>query len=354
MGIEIIPPDVNTSKRLYSVVDGKIAFALEAIKGCGDWASDKIVDAREKGGKFKSLFDFCERVDQRACNRPTIEALIKAGAFDSMGCKRSQLFQIVEIALKAGYGVAEDAAKGQGSLFGGMDDEPETAIPSGLPEIPEWTDNEKALYEKEVLGFYISAHPLQAFAEVFATLRTHECTEVLTLPEKTPVVLTGMVNDIKIATSQSGKQYANFTLEDASGGVRSIMWPGTYDQYLHLLKSDSIVCMRGKMNRKKSASADSPDGNFVSDEAWAIDIGIMLDEERHTEESVQMLLKILQRNPGDGTVELSLRLKDGAIATFNGNRISAKVTPVLQQQITEFLGAHSARVGEKIARRLRK
>ena len=358
LGIKIVPPDVNTSKQLYSVVDGKISFALTAIKSCGDWAADKIVEARDGDAKpFTNLFDFCERVDGRACNRATIEALIKAGAFDSTGCKRSQLFQMVDAALKAGQGAAEDAAKGQGSLFGSDDDAPAQLQPSalqGLPKIPEWTENEKAMNEKEVLGFYLSAHPLQAFAGTFAKLRTHECSEVLTLPEKTPVVLAGKVSDIKIAVGKDNKSYANFTLEDASGGVRSIMWANTYEQCAHLIKNDSIVCMRGKMNRRKSASDDSPDGNFVPDEAWAMDISITLDEQRHSEDSVTTLVKVLQDNPGHGAVEVFLRLKGGAVASFSGHRMTAGVTPTLQQEITEFLGAGSAKVGEKVAQRLRK
>ena len=356
MGIEIIPPDVNLSKQLYSIVDGKIVYALTAIKSCGDWAADKIVQAREMGGRFTSLFDFCERVDQRACNRTTIEALIKAGAFDSLGCKRSQLFQMVETALKAGQGVAEDAARGQGNLFGGGDDEPETQTSAvqGLPNIPEWSGNEKAIHEKEALGFYFSAHPLQAFAKVLEKLRTHESVEALTLMDRTQVVLAGVVSDIKVATDRKGNKYANFTLEDASGGVRSVMWAKTYESLSHLIKSDTIVCMRGRMSRDKSASKDSSDGNFFPDEAWAIDISIMLDEERHTEDSVSMLLKILRDNPGSGWVDISLRLKDGAVATFNGNKITAAVTPTLQQQITELLGVNSSRVGDRVAKRLQK
>jgi DNA polymerase-3 subunit alpha len=177
---------------------------------------------------------------------------------------------------------------------------------------------------------------------------------VLTLPEKTPVVLAGMVTEIKMAKAKDGTQYANFTLEDFSGGVRSIMWSNIYDKFPHLIKSDIIVCMRGKMSRRKSVDDTSPDGNFVPDEAWAIDMDIMLDEERHSAEAVSTLMKILQENPGNGVVELSLRLKSGAVATFNGRRITAGVTPTLQQQITEFLGTHTTRVGEKIARAVRR
>jgi len=365
MGIEIIPPDVNAAKQLYSVVEGKIAFALTAIKSCGDWAADKIVQAREKGGQFKDLFDFCSRVDNKACNRATIETLIKAGAFDSMEYKRSQLFQCVELALKAGQGAAEDAAKGQGNLFGG-DDEPEpmtAAMPRGLTDIPEWTDKEKSIYEKEALGFYLTAHPLQEFAEVFAMFRTHECLESTVLPNNTQVVLAGTVTDIKIGVGKNPKPgrpntYAMFTFEDTSGSVRSIMWSDAYEKFSAFIKSDSTVFMRGRIDRNRSLSADSPDGNFIVDDVFTLDeaplklcrgLAITLDEERHSNDSVETLLKILRESPGSEPVELSLRLKDGATAVFNGGKTAVRVTPVLYRRLMEFLGADSAKVLVKMS-----
>jgi DNA polymerase-3 subunit alpha len=359
MSIEIIPPDVDSSKQLYSVADGKIVFALTAIKSCGDWAADKIVQAREKEGSFKDLFDFCERVDNRACNRATIETLIKAGAFDSLGQKRSQLMQMTESAVKAGQGAAEDAAKGQGNLFGG-EDEPaaQPAAMQGLPKIPEWTDKEKSNYEKEVLGFYLTSHPLQEFAEVFAMLRSHECSEAVLLPDKTQVVLAGTVNDIKIGAGKNPKpgkpnDYAMFTLEDASGSVRSIMWSDAYAKFSEFIKRDSVVFMRGRTDRSRSAESHSPDGNFIVDEVFAIDdapkklcrgLAITLDEQRHSGDSVDTLLKILRESPGNGSVELSLRLKDGATVTFRGGKSTVGVTPALYHRLTEFLGTDSATV----------
>jgi DNA polymerase-3 subunit alpha len=352
MNIEIIPPDVNSSKQLYSVVDGKIRFALTALKSCGDWAADKIVEAREKGGKFKNLFDFCERVDNRACNRATIETLIKAGAFDSMGYKRSHLFQMVESALKAGQGAAADAAKGQGNFFGNEDDEPAEATKAmGLPTIPEWTDKEKSNYEKEVLGFYLSTHPLQEFAAVFEMLRSHGCSEAVILPDKTPVVLAGAVGDIKIGMSKNARpgtpnKYAMFTLEDSSGSARSIMWAESYEKFSHLIKNDSVVIMRGRMDRSRCAESDSPDGNFIVDEAFAPDeapkklcrgLAITLDADLHGNDSVEALSKILRESPGTTPVELSVHLHNGAIAVFHGGKTTVGVTPVLYHQITELL-----------------
>ena len=357
MGIEVIPPDVNSSEQLYTVVDGKIAFALTAIKSCGDWAADKIVQAREKGGKFKDLFDFCERVDNKACNRATIEALIKAGAFDSTGYKRLQLFQCVEMALKAGQGAAEDAAKGQGRLFGSDEvHEPmDATIPKGLAAIPEWTDKEKSVYEKEVLGFYLTSHPLQELTEVFAMYRTHECAAVGGLPDKMPVVLAGVINDIKVGTNKKGKagNYAKFDLEDVSGTVNTTMWSDAYEQCSELIKSGTIVIMRGRADRYNSVSDDSADANFNAEDVCILDeapkklcrgLAITLDEERHSNDSVETLRKILRESSGDVPVELLLRLKDGATAVFSGGKMTVGVTPGLYRRLTELLGANSAKV----------
>jgi DNA polymerase-3 subunit alpha len=292
-------------------------------------------------------------VDNKACNRAAIEALIKAGAFDSMGYKRSQLFQMVDAALKAGQGAAVDAAKGQGNLFGGDEDEPITVTPRGLPTIPEWTDKEKSDYEKEVLGFYLSANPFLEFADAFAMLRSHECSVATILPDKTQVVLAGIVSSIKIATDKNSKKYGNFTLEDTAGSVRSIMWADPYAKFSHLIKSDSVVIMRGRMDRRRSVDDESADGNFIADEVFTVDealkklcrgFAITLDEQQHTPESVESLLKILRENPGGGSVELFLRLKDGATATFHGGKTTASVTPALYRRLTEFLGADSAKV----------
>ena len=362
MGIEIIPPDVNTSKQLYSVVDDKIAFALTAIKSCGDLAAEKIVEAREKGGKFKNLFDFCERVDNKVCNRAAIEALIKAGAFDSTGCKRSQLLQMVDAALKSGQGAAEDAAKGQGSLFG-SDDNPVTATPKGLPAIPEWSDKEKSIYEKDVLGFHLTVHPLQEFADVFAMFRTHDCAEATVLPDHAQVVLAGAVKDIKIATYKKPKKnkpntYANFTLEDESGPVRSIMWADAYEEFMDFIKNDSVVFMRGRMDRSRCATTDSSegnsaDGNFIVDEVFSVaeaptklgnGLAITLDEQRHTNDLVDSLLTILREYPGRESMELSLRLSDGTTAIFRGGKTTVGVTPALYQRVTDLLGTDSVRV----------
>ena len=159
MGITVVAPDVNTSDVEFSVADGKIFFGLSAIKACGGGAAEAIVAERKAQGPFRDLFDFCERIDAGSCNRATLETLIRAGAFDSFKARRSQLLAIVDRALQSGAAAAADRRSGQMSLFG---DEPQatTAATVDLPEIPEMEEREKLTLEKEVLGFYLTSHPL--------------------------------------------------------------------------------------------------------------------------------------------------------------------------------------------------
>ncbi|MDD3587353.1 MAG: DNA polymerase III subunit alpha, partial [Thermoguttaceae bacterium] len=171
MNITVLPPNVNESFPLYTVKDGKITFGLTAIKGCGAGPVAEIVKVRQAGGPFRGIFDFYERIDPHTVPRSTVESLIKAGAFDCFGCKRSQLMQSLDKAVKIGQTAAVDRQRGQQSLFDMLDDEPEedvqTQITLGLPDIEEWDERQKSGFEKEVLGFYLTSHPLKGFIPKF-------------------------------------------------------------------------------------------------------------------------------------------------------------------------------------------
>ena len=176
MGVEVVAPCINKSGVLFTVSENKIHFALSAIKGCGGSAAQAIVDEREENGSFKDIFDLCERVESSKCNRSSIETLIKAGAMDCFGAKRSQLAAVVDRALQAGASVLADKKSGQKSLFGGDDDdggdtEEEAVI---LPEMEEWEERMLLMAEKEVLGFYLTSHPLAQFVDQLARYCSHK------------------------------------------------------------------------------------------------------------------------------------------------------------------------------------
>ncbi|MDR1384675.1 MAG: DNA polymerase III subunit alpha [Planctomycetaceae bacterium] len=358
MGIEVVPPDVNASHQLYFVKDGKIHFSLIAIKGCNEYAANAIVAARKNGGPFRSLFDFCERVPNTVCIRSTVEILIKAGAFDSLGYKRAQLMQILDKAYFSAITVSNDRAIGQRSLFEEMNAEenanmqPETAAAiTGLPEVDEWPDKEKSMYEKEVLGFYLSTHPLKQYSEQFKSLRSHSTEEALTLPDRTEVILAGMVNSIKLATTKNPKpdkpnQYAMFDFEDMDGMIRGIIWPEQYALYSHLVKSDSVVIAAGKID--KSRSQTDSDANVVVERLLTLEeaqtmltrgVTIVISES-HGEETLRKLYEIVRGYPGASDFELNIRFNDGRLALMkckSGITLNAE----LRRRVTELLGESS-------------
>ncbi len=253
MEIEVVHPDVNTSDADFSVADGKIHFALSAIKGCGGSTSISIAQERKKNGPFKDIFDFCERVDPSACNKSAIETLIKAGAMDSFGARRSQLNAVIERAVQAGASVQADKKSGQASLFGAFEDEQTTQIVSTpLPDIDEWPEREKLLAEKEVLGFYLASHPLAEFEPKLASFRSHTTDRLADVKDRSEVILGGMISAIKFAHTKNGKpgaptKYANFDLEDMQGSIRCILWPKGFAVCGERVQPDAVVLAKGKV-----------------------------------------------------------------------------------------------------------
>jgi DNA polymerase-3 subunit alpha len=358
MGITVEPPDVNKSYQLYSVESGKIKFALTAIKACGDWAADKIVQAREAGGEFKNIFDFCERVDSRACHRATLEALIKSGACDSFGSPRALLMQSLETALRSAQTKAGDLSKGQKSLLANMDDDDdnsstnETYKNAGLPIIQEWSDKEKGVYEREMLGFYISSHPLKEFEECLEQLRTHTCFEAASGKHDERVIVAGMLNDIKINESRgrsgSSNRFAMFTLEDAFGAVRSLMWSDVYNivEPMNLINPDSIVFVVGRIDRSRSQSEN--DANLIVSEMYSIEQGMealsagirfTFDEKQHKPDIIKQLYEVLRNNLGEKRIEFLVRLASGAVAVMKpAGNMRIAINSILRKKLIDLLG----------------
>ncbi|MCL2742726.1 MAG: DNA polymerase III subunit alpha [Planctomycetaceae bacterium] len=377
MGIEIVPPDVNTSQPHFSVLDGKITFALTAISRCGDKAMSDIVAAREKGGVFKNLYDFCERIDSRLTNKGAIEALIKAGAMDSFGIPRKQLFAEVENAVNSGKKAAASRSKGQASMFGMLDDDEGDSDKAGKKSATasaDWDIREKAKFEKEVLGFYVSDHPLKSMEEFFEQYRSHSCREAAYEPlEKEGVIVAGEISEIKISTYKNPKpnkpnQWAGFTLEDAAGSVRCIMWAEQYAKYMELMQDGQIVFAVGRIDRSKAIQekdkADSsaeqseddeqiPAGNLVVDDFYTVEqavalltkgISITLNEKKHSMETVARLYKELRRFSGDRIVEVCAQLQNGTTVKFKNPRVRVAVGNDLGLVINQLLGAGAVRI----------
>ncbi len=252
MGIRILPPDVNASAASFAVAStapdrtaDAIRFGLAAIRNVGVGAVEAIIAARAAGGPFRSLADFCARVDTRQVNQRVIASLIKAGAMDSLGASRAQMLQTLDDTLDRAQRAQRDRAQGQTGLFdlGGA---PVEAPPEG--SAPEFTRDELLTMEREMLGLYISDHPLRRWEPVLSRRVTSTVAQLADLPDRQEVVVGGLVAGVKRSVTRSGSTMAFLTLEDLTGSVEVLVFPRAYEQQGFALKRDAVVLLRGRVD----------------------------------------------------------------------------------------------------------
>ncbi|MDA7977473.1 MAG: DNA polymerase III subunit alpha [Pirellulales bacterium] len=350
MNVDVVPPSVKTSYSDFTVADGKIHFGLSAIKGCGGPAAEAIVQARQKDGPFQDIFDFCERVDPAHCKSSAVEALIKAGAFDATGVRRSQCLAVLEKALQQGSSAWKDKRSGQKNMFDAFGEEDaEGATSAALPDIPEWDERQKLGFEREVLGFYLSSHPLEEYREQFANFVSHDTVAAATLGHRTEVYLGGMLAAIKHSHTKNPRpgqvntKYAMFDLEDMAGVMRCIIWPEQFAQYGEMVKPEAILLIRGSIDKRPGTD----DANLIVNELIPIEslaerytrgVQINLDETTAPPEKVRRLHEILRGYPGDCEVRFSLKLTDGACVTMKCDRFKLALNAEMRARVDQLLG----------------
>jgi len=255
MGLRVEAPDVNVSGARFTVVGAAIPFGLAAIKNVGGLAIESIVRTRDEAGRFRSLGDFCARVDLRLVNRRVVESLIKAGAFDSLGGTRAGLLSGLDQAMEAGQRSQRDRDEGQGSLFEG----PLFEGPSGskaaaaapvaaVEQVPEWPREELLAAEKEVLGFYLTGHPLDDYRDLAARLKTVSALDLASRPAASRVLLLGLVGALTENATKSGNRMAFATLELVDGSVPLTVFPEPYRACSVALRHRGPVLVRGRID----------------------------------------------------------------------------------------------------------
>jgi DNA polymerase III subunit alpha len=355
MNVPVMPPDVNRAEGDFSVIDGKIQVGLSSIKGCGASAAAAIVAARTSKGAFRSLYDFCERVDPSQAGRGTIEALIKAGAFDSIGARRSQLMAVVERGLQAGAAVHADRRSGQKGLFDISDEESEPAKAGNLPDLPEWESKQTLAGEKEVLGFYLSSHPLAEFEATLNTYCSHSTSDLPKVAHRTEVIVGGMMAAIKLSQTKNPRpgathtKYAMFDLEDMAGLVRCILWPEEYANFGTQVEADAIRVIRGAIDRRPG----SEETNLIVNEIIPLEemasrftkgLTIRLDESRHSHQDVVRLREILRGYPGNCELQFAVVLADGSRVYMRSDNLRVALDPEMRSRVDELLGPGNVRL----------
>jgi DNA polymerase-3 subunit alpha len=258
MDIPVLPPDVNQSDMFFTVITShpdstegargdSIRFGLAAIKNVGEGAVEAVLAARTEGGPFRSLFDFCERVDMRAVNRRVIESFIKSGSFDSIDPRRAALYAAIDRAMESGQKRQRDREQGQSSLFGMLGaPEAHPSAPERIADAPPWPESERLAFEKESLGFFITGHPLERFRselEQWASVSTGGLAQRAANGE---VTVGGIVTGLRLIKTRKGDRMASFVLEDLEGAVDCLVFPETYKKAAGCLADDQIVLVKAR------------------------------------------------------------------------------------------------------------
>jgi DNA polymerase-3 subunit alpha len=385
MGIEILPPDVNTSEVEFGVVVEqpsvqspvssakkgraakentghstlstgheirKLSFGLGAVKGVGQAVVAAIVAEREANGKFRSIFDLCERVDPKLLSKGMLEILIKAGCLDGFGPHRAQHVLVVDRAVQSALAVQRDKARGQKSLFGDSGSAAATgAGDSGesfaIPPADEWTHSQKLAFEKEVFGFYLTSHPLTQVAEQLAAFAQQTTAQLRDLGDGKEVIVAGMIGAIKKAQTKApsrngNSKYVNFDLEDPHGVVRCILWPDDFAREGEKIQAESIVVVKARIDsRGREPNLIVNKVLTLSDAAkeFTRQVAIKFKRELHGESDMKRVKDILSRYPGKTPVVIVLEswLEEGRKEPTSESGSSATTTTAGTNRIRAYL-----------------
>ncbi len=331
MGIRVLPPDVNTSAFTFTPVttgdQQGIRFGLGAIKNVGQAAVESIAKARAAGDPFRSLYDFCERVDLGAVNRRMIESFIKAGAFDSFDGTRAQWMAVIDGAMEAGARAWKDRESGQSGLFAALMEE-QPAADHPLPKVPDWSSQEKLTGEKEMLGFYITGHPLDQYIDKVKELATHTSSSLEGLDKNTEVVLCGILTGIQRKRNKRGELWAALQVEDLEGAIEGMVFSTQYERLLSGLQEDKAVLVRGLLLPEENAPPKLSVQDIVPLEVARVNlpslISIRVPLNGTSGGASSALRELFSRKPGDTEVRLRLEKSRDFSVILD---LSAKVRP---------------------------
>lgn len=261
MGINVLPPDINESEHNFTVAGDALRFGLGAVRNVGDAAVRAILEARKAGGPFRSYWDFCRRLDPRVMNRRVLESLVKAGTFDSLGHERAALLAAVERGLEAVGRGGRERATGQLTLWAAAPD-PQS---EKLPAVPSLSVREKLDLEREVLGLYISGHPLEEHADLFRRLGVAGLETLDGLRGERKVCLGGLVIEVRRATTRKGETMAVVSLEDQDRSVELLFFPAVYQKYRSVLRTGRTLLVRARL------TGEGDERKVIAEQAWAAD-----------------------------------------------------------------------------------
>jgi DNA polymerase-3 subunit alpha len=362
MGTDVRPPSVNESIARFRPVNGAILFGMAGVKNVGANAVEALVKEREANGPFKGLIDFCQRIDSREVNRKTIESLIKCGAFDFTHISRARLFNGIETAMGRAAEAARDRASGQTSMFDMLGAaEQKSDSDEDLPEIEPWHESEMLAAEKELIGFYISGHPLAAFEWTLSTLALQRISGLADVLEtaggdesKAYVRVGGLIDKYrKVFTKKDDpRPYARFALEGLESSVNAVVWPDDFPKFEKILEDGNAVMATGKVVRdfrdeiEVQISELFPLANAPA--LFAEKVSLHITEAALSPAKLQAIKKIAAGYPGPTPLNICILLDSGEKVFIKADRHSqVTASPELVQELEELLGEDAVYVGAR-------
>jgi DNA polymerase-3 subunit alpha len=345
MHITVLPPDVNDSSANFTAVGNDIRFGLTAVRNVGRNVVDAIVAAREQKGAFTSFQDFLDKVPAVVCNKRTIESLIKAGAFDSLGHPRRALLVIHEQAVDSVISVKRKEAEGQFDLFadfGGASDDP-MSFSVDVPDLPDWDKKQRLAFEREMLGLYVSDHPLSGLEHVLARAAD---TSIATLmadegrADGSTVTVAGLITSLQRKMSKNGNPWAAVTIEDLEGAVEVMFFGETYLAYSTVLAEDQVVTVRGRVRRRddqmqlQAMEVSLPDTSAVADSP----VQVTVPHTRCVEPVMMRLREVLSTHPGPAEVHVSIAEPGKRTVVRAADTLRVEKSPALFGDLKALLG----------------
>jgi DNA polymerase-3 subunit alpha len=344
MGLRVLPPDVNQSDLFFTVVGDDIRFGLSAIKNVGEGAVEAALSVRREAGPFRSLVDFCDRVDLRAVNRRVVESFVKSGSFDSVDPRRASLFAAIDRAMEAGQKRQRDREAGQSSLFGMLGGaEEKHPEPARLPDAPPWPEAERLAFEKESLGFFISGHPLERFRAELAQWTNATTGTLAQAAAGGEVAVGGIVTALRLIKTKKGDRMASFFLEDLEGSVETLVFPEAYKKAAGRLADDEVVLVKARAEIQDDGRA-----KLLASEVLPLEQAKLADARYVTirvpvaawdRGKGERLRDILAAHRGDCPVTLELvRPGSWAAALVPSARYRVRPDPAMREEVEALLG----------------
>ena len=337
MGITVLPPDVNESDLYFTPVGEAIRFGLAAIKNVGENTAKAIRDTRQEKGAFRTLFDFCERIDSRFLNKRVFESLIKSGAMDSLG-PRECVLATVDDALAAVQRATRHRESGQHGLFGVA--AAPAPVPVELREAEPWSEEERLASEYAVLSFYVSGHPLAKYASRLQELKAVPLGEIESRRNREEITVAGMIVGTRPMRSRRGQRWAIYTLQDMTGVQELLVFPESFSRLESVLKTGNPLLLKVRVQVEEAATRlsllEARTLESLAGSAPAL-LRVRLDLEELTEATLDRLRGLLEGCPGPCPVAFELRSPDGSVATLHAQH-RVRPAPELLAAMEELCG----------------